>query len=64
MLANDGDEEAPFSLEVAGGELTSGGRRGAPVSSVRCRITDATRTDEEVPLPAVLPPHSFAVVTT
>ena len=62
MLANDGDAEAPFTLEVAGGMVSSDGRRGASAASVRCRITDATRTDEEVPLPAALPPHSFVVV--
>ena len=63
MLANDGDAEAPFTLEVAGGMVSSDGRRGASAASVRCRITDATRTDEDVPLPAALPPHSFVVVT-
>ena len=55
MLANDGDEEAPFALEAAGG-----GNRPA---ATRCRITDETRTDEEVPPPAALPPHAFAVFT-
>ena len=63
MLANDGDAEAPFTLEVAGGGLSSGSRRGAP-AAVRCRITDATRTDEDTPLPAALPPHSFLVATS
>ena len=62
MLANDGDAEAPFTLEVAGGMVSSDGRRGASAASVRCRITDETRTWAEVPLPAALPPHSVMLV--
>ena len=56
MLANAGDVEAPFALELAGEVLRAGGNAG-----VRCRITDETRTWEEVPLPAALPPHSVMV---
>ena len=51
MLANIGDREVPFSLEVAGD-----GKRMAPG---RCRIVDDARTWEDAPLPASLPPHSF-----
>ena len=54
MLANPGDEEGPFSLEVAGDS-----RRTA---ASRCRIVDETRTCEETPLPAALPPHSILLV--
>ena len=58
MLANDGDEEVPFTLEIAGGAFSSS-RAAVPP---RVRITDETHTWEEVPLPATLPPHSFAVL--
>lgn len=51
MLANLGDREVPFSLEVAGD--------GKRMAAGRCRIVDDARTWEEVPLPASLPPHSF-----
>ena len=50
MLANPGAEEVPFALEVV----------ACPdVAPCRCRIVDETRTWEQSPLPAVLPPHSF-----
>ena len=51
MLANLGDREIPFSLEVAGD--------GKRMSADRCRIVDDARTWEDAPLPASLPPHSF-----
>jgi hypothetical protein len=51
MLANDGDQAAPFTVDV-------GGAARQPT----CRITDADRTDAEAPVPAELPPHSFAVL--
>ena len=56
MLANIGDKEVPFTLEVA-----DAGQRPA---ARRYRIVDETRTWEDIPLPAALPPHSFAVVTS
>ncbi len=68
MLANDSDVEVPFTLELAAAppsstgasDFTSGGAAVPP--RIRCRITDETRTDAEAPLPAALPPRSFAVL--
>ena len=54
MLANIGDVAAPFALEVAGDSKRT--------TASLCRITDETRTWEEVPLPAALPPHSVMLV--
>ncbi len=54
MLANDGDQPAPFALYV--------GDKALSADSASCRITDADRTDAEIPLPSELPPHSFAVI--
>ena len=51
MLANTGDEEAPFAIECADDNKRTTART--------CRIVDAWRTWEEIPLPAALPPHSF-----
>ncbi len=49
----------PFVLELCG----RAGARPSPGSRVReCRITDETRTNEIIPLPTMLPPHSFLVV--
>lgn len=67
MLANDSDEEVPFTLELAAVPSSTGARAftsgGAAVPSrIRCRITDEHRTDAEAPLPAALPPRSFAVL--
>ena len=53
MLANDGGGTAPFTLEIS----------GVTLRHPTCRITDADRTDVEIPLPAALPSHSFAIVT-
>ena len=53
MVANPGDAEVPFELEIAGD--------GKRATASECRITDDARTDEETPLPDRLPPHSFLV---
>ena len=45
-------EALPFSLDLGG---------AAPV---RVRLTDETRTWDDVPLPAALPPHSFLVASS
>ncbi|MBQ1568850.1 MAG: hypothetical protein IIZ70_03025, partial [Kiritimatiellae bacterium] len=50
MVANPSDHD----VEVA--------FKGLPAVCA-CRITDAERTDEAVPVPKVLPAHSFAVIT-
>ncbi len=47
-------QEAPFTVETAGD--------GKRMTASRCRITDDARTWEEAPVPAALPPHSFAVI--
>ena len=41
------------------------GARPSPFGDVvrECRITDETRTNEIIPLPVTLPPHSFLVMT-
>ncbi len=52
MVANTNDTPVPFTLEVEGPEHPVG---------PRCRLTDETRTWEEVPIPEALPPHSFAL---
>ena len=69
MLANIGDEATPFALEVADDSslppssfVLRPSPEAAPSASVRCRITDETRTWAEVPLPAALPPHSVMLV--
>ena len=54
MLANDGDEAAPFVPSVDG--------RGLSPAGATCRITDADHTDAEIKLPTELPPHSFAII--
>ncbi len=54
MIANDGDEAMPFALSIDGEVLSPTGPT--------CRITDADRTDAEIPLPTELPPHAFAVI--
>ena len=43
-------------------ELRKRGTAGDAARQPICRITDADRTDAEIPLPAELPPHSFAVI--
>ena len=66
MLANPGDEEVPFTLEICGDSsilhsafFIRHSPEAAPSASACCRITDETRTWEDVPLPAALPPHSI-----
>ena len=73
MVANCGDAPVPFSLEVAGNPSASrvlpgaasrvlqGAASAAPIT--RCRIVDDARTWEEIPLPAVLPPFSLALLS-
>ena len=54
MVANDSDETVPFALSIDGEALSPTG----PI----CRITDADRTDAEIPPPAELPPRSFLLM--
>ena len=49
----------PYVLELCG----RAGARPSPGRVRECRITDETRTNEIVPLPTMLPPHSILVVT-
>ncbi len=51
MLANYSGRAIPLSVKGAEG-------------ATECRLTDDVRTYESVPLPAALPPRSFAVLTT
>ena len=60
VIAHMGDKAVPLVLELCGRNKL----RPSPGSQVReCRITDETRTNEIIPLPSALPPHSFLVVT-
>ena len=67
MLANDSDEAAPFELSLDGTSIPHStfsilhSPEAAPAASVRCRITDGDRTDESVPMPSEMTPHSFLV---
>ena len=54
MFANPGEEEVPLALEIADSSKRT--------TASRCRIVDETRTWEEAPLPAALPPHSILLV--
>ncbi len=60
VIAHPGDEEEPLTLDIIG----RAGARPSPCGGVvcECRITDETHTNEIVPLPSTLPPHSFLVV--
>ena len=60
-----GDKEVPLVLELCGraGARPSPCGVGVKCKVRECRITDETRTNEIVPLPASLPPHSFLVMT-
>ena len=49
MIANDSKTAMPVKCDFQGRKV------------VKCRITDADRTDCEVPMPDVLPPNSFIV---
>ena len=51
MVANASGEVKPIRLDLGGAKPSS------------CRIVDADRTWEEVPVPDSLPPHSFAVLS-
>ena len=53
MIANPSDTEAPFSLDMC---------NAISQQSLCCRITDNERTYAVVPMPSVLPPHSFIEV--
>ena len=50
MLANDSDVPMQLACDFQGREV------------LECRITDAERTDCAIPMPDVLPPHSFIIV--
>ena len=60
VIAHTGDEEVPLVLDMSGRAEA----RPSPCGYVvrECRITDETRTNEVVPLPTTLPPHSILVV--
>ena len=58
VIAHTGDKEVPLVLELCG----RAGARPSPGRVRECRITDETRTNEIVPLPTMLPPHSILVV--
>ena len=64
VIAHPGDEEEPLTLELCGrNKLRPSLRNDGALAVVReCRITDETHTNEIVPLPATLPPHSFLVL--
>ena len=77
VIAHTGDDEVPLTLDIIGragarpsrmeSRRLGGGRAGArpsPCGGVvrECRITDETRTNEIIPLPTTLPPHSFLVM--
>ena len=51
MVANDSDREIPLALDLGGGVPSA------------CRIVDDTRTWENIPLPAALPPYSILLVS-
>ena len=50
VIAHTGDNEVPLALDLGGHKVRE------------CRITDETRTNETVPLPSALPPHSILIV--
>ncbi|MBP5542614.1 MAG: hypothetical protein ILM98_00950 [Kiritimatiellae bacterium] len=63
MLVNCGEETVPFTLEVdEDSKRTTAREDSKRTAASRCRITDATRTWEEAPLPSALPPHSILLV--
>ncbi|MBQ3288288.1 MAG: hypothetical protein IJH50_02615 [Kiritimatiellae bacterium] len=51
MLANYSNRAIPLAIKGVG-------------ESCECRMTDETRTDERVPVPAEMPPRSFAVLVS
>ena len=64
MLVNCGEEAVPFELEIAGDSkrTTASGQQQGGATEIICRITDETRTWEEVAMPDALPPHSILIV--
>ena len=50
VIAHTDDKEVPLALDLGGRKVRE------------CRITDETHTNEIVPLPSALPPHSILVV--
>ena len=50
VIAHTGNADVPLVLDLGRCKVRA------------CRITDETRTNEIVPLPTTLPPHSFLVV--
>ena len=60
VLAHTGDDEVPLVLDLCGRNKLRPSPHGYIVRE--CRITDETRTNEIVPLPTTLPPHSILVV--
>ena len=50
LVANISGDSVLFAPDLGGRKVLS------------CRITDATRTDEEVSVPSALPPHSFVLL--
>ena len=64
VIAHPGDEEEPLVLNIIdrAGARPSLRSDGARAVVRECRITDEVHTNEIVPLPSTLPPHSFLVV--
>ena len=63
LLANIGEEEVPFALEIGGQTMSAESfARAVPSAPLKARITDETRTWEDVPFPATLPPHTILLV--
>ncbi|MBR2838015.1 MAG: hypothetical protein IKE55_04500 [Kiritimatiellae bacterium] len=50
VIAHTGEGAVPLALDLGGWKVRE------------CRVTDADRTNEVVPLPGALPPHSILVV--
>ena len=50
LLANDTGKDIPLAVDFGGRAV------------VQAKLSDGTRTDETVPMPAALPPHSFLLV--
>ena len=64
MLVNPTSTPAPIAnLSSACGSATIATGGADLPSAPSCRITDETRTWEEMPLPEVLPPHSILVMS-
>ena len=50
LVANTTKDPVPFAPDLGGRKVLS------------CRITDATRTAAEIPMPSELPPHAFVLL--